>query len=111
MTGQLKNNAQQAIWNVTGELQKLGNGDAQWGWDMLCAVATRLQEARKKHPRFAETPVDAAEVVGAETNELIHAVYFETAGRQQDEALDVIATAIRFYNREYESNGDGGKQD
>ncbi len=59
-------------------------------------LARRLEEAREKHPGFAENAEEAVEVIGEEWAELSQAVDQESQDRQHDEALDVAATAIRF---------------
>lgn len=78
-----------------------GNGDFHRGQQNIFMLAHRLEEARKKHPHFAEGVYQALEVIGAEYQEFVHAVEHETLGRQLDEALDVAAATLRFINREY----------
>lgn len=81
--------------------QVLGNGEAR-GLDLAWAIATRLQEARAKHPHFASDRWQAMAVIRAEYLEFEHAIAWQTEKRQRDEALDVIVTCIRFLNGEHE---------
>lgn len=60
------------------------------------AVNLRLGEARQKHPEFARDAYEAYEVIADEVLELRHAIGCESRKRQIDEALDVIATCLRF---------------
>lgn len=78
-----------------------GNGDVGMGRQVIFMLARRLEEAREKHPVFAESPFQALGVIGAEFRELEVAVEHESEDRQFDEALDVAATAIRFVNEEH----------
>lgn len=78
-----------------------GNGNEKRGRAIMQAIALRLEEAREKHPVYAEGPYQALGVVHAEFKELEHAVEHETESRQKDEALDVIATSVRFLGEEY----------
>lgn len=78
-----------------------GNGNERKGRAIMQAIALRLEEARDKHPLYAEGPYHALGVVGSEFRELEKAVEHETESRQMDEALDVVATAVRFLGEEY----------
>lgn len=78
-----------------------GNGDVGKGRQTIFMLARRLEEARGKHPVFAEGPFQALGVIGAEFRELEVAVEHESQDRQFDEALDVAATAMRFVNGEH----------
>ncbi len=78
-----------------------GNGNERKGRAIMQAIALRLEEARGKHPLYAEGPYYALGVIHAEFKELEHAVEHETEARQKDEALDVIATSVRFLGEEY----------
>lgn len=78
-----------------------GNGNERIGRAIMQAIALRLEEAREKHPLYAEGPYHALGVIHAEFKELEHAVEHETESRQKDEALDVIATSVRFLGEEY----------
>ena len=78
-----------------------GNGNERKGRAIMQAIALRLEQARDKHPLYAEGPYHALGVIHAEFKELEHAVEHETEARQKDEALDVIATSVRFLGEEY----------
>ena len=78
-----------------------GNGNEKRGRAIMQAVALRLEHARREHPLYAEGPYQALGVIGSEFRELEHAVEHETAARAMDEALDVVATAVRFLGEEY----------
>ena len=79
-----------------------GNGDHLKGEKLLRAIAERLLHARLQHPVYAEGVYQGLSRITDEHEELVHAVEHETPQRQFDEALDVIATCVRFANREYE---------
>lgn len=80
-----------------------GNGDLTQGRKCLEAIARRLVHARTKHPasewegRGDEYGLEAIE---GEVRELRIAVKLEGPQRVEDETLDVLATAVRKYNRE-----------
>ena len=78
-----------------------GNGNERKGRVIMQAIALRLEEARGKHPVYAEGPCQALGVIHAEFKELEHAVEHETEARQRDEGLDVVATVVRFLGEEY----------
>lgn len=78
-----------------------GNGNPCNGFKLFEAVTKRLEYAREKHPEFAGHKIKAIGVIKDELDELEKATLFETEAREFDEALDVIATALRFANREY----------
>ena len=80
----------------------LGNGNIVHGKLLLWKIAYRLLHARSKHPIFAEVVYQGLGRITSEHEELVYAVEHETPERQFDEDLDVIATAIRFANKEYE---------
>lgn len=80
-----------------------GNGDELKGFALLHSLTMRLIHARNKHPLFAEGAAQALGVIGAEYEELVHAVEHETPERQIDEALDVAVTAIRMVNGEHKT--------
>ena len=89
-------------------LAVIGAGDPFRGLGLLQAVVARLIHARAKHEKFAASPLEAAAMVGSECGELCEAVLRETPERQFDEALDIIATAIRFCGKEWGTEpGDG----
>lgn len=66
----------------------------------LQAVSRRLDHARTKHPVFADNKEEAFDVIMDEMYELYEAIQNEPWGRQVDEALDVIATCVRFIEGE-----------
>lgn len=71
------------------------------GHDTLYAIAERLLYARMAHPGFAGDMDEAVGVVVDEVAEFDYAAREEGLTRAHDEALDVIATAVRFVNREW----------
>lgn len=77
--------------------------DAQHECDdaILAAIVQRVAEAREKHPVFAEGAYNALGVIEGEFNEFQTAVFHESEERQQDEALDVMATCYRFLKGEH----------
>lgn len=80
-----------------------GNGDLTQGRKCLEAIARRLVHARTKHPasEWAGRGEEyGLEVIEGEVKELRFAVRLETPQRVEDETLDVLATAVRKYNRE-----------
>lgn len=79
----------------------IGNGNRENGIKIINAIAKRLKEARFKHPVYAESKLMALFVINSEWNEFKYAVRNENQSRQKDEGLDVIATMIRFFNREH----------
>lgn len=91
-----------------GLFETFGNGKINRGGIIAAQIAIRLKEARKKHPVFAESRRAALRVIEAEMQELVTAVWSESQERQIDEALDIIATAIRFINREFYEKKDVG---
>lgn len=62
----------------------------------------RVYAARRKHPAFTVGTDLAWSVIHAEVMELALAMANEPWERQVDEALDVIATCIRFIAQEHE---------
>ena len=79
-----------------------GNGDILHGKQLLLRIADKLIHARSKHPEFAIGVYQGLSRITSEHEELVFAVEHETIDRQFDEDLDVIATAVRFANKEYE---------
>lgn len=79
-----------------------GNGDVGRGRQALFMLAKRLEEARGKHPVFAESAEEAVDVIESEFWELQYAQDQESQDRQIDEALDVVATVVRFVGKEYD---------
>ena len=68
----------------------------------LSALSLRLGEARAKHPTFAKDAFEAYRVIADEVLELRHAIGGESRQRQIDEALDVMATCMRFILGEHQ---------
>lgn len=87
-------------------LRVIGNGDFRAGAALIQQIAERLEHARSKHPVFAQSPFIGGDVVFDEGAELVHAVMHEGMDRAHYEALDVLATAVRFCNREWEISPD-----
>lgn len=81
----------------------IGDGDVARGKAICADLAWRLKHARTKHEWTDKTPFYAVDVVQGEVDELMQAAMFETPERLADEALDVMATATRAYNREWEN--------
>lgn len=81
-------------------LYNLGNKNKSDGLKILSDISIRLEEAREKHPD--NSIWSARGVIGDEVEEFYHALEHESSERQRDEALDVIATCIRFLNKEYQ---------
>lgn len=81
----------------------IGDGDVWKGEMLVKNIASRLYHARRKHGVFAEGAPHALGVIHAEYLELEQAVeHGEGREREKDEALDVIATAARFWMGEHE---------
>lgn len=78
-----------------------GNGDLGRGRKIMFILASRLEEAREKHPLFAESAEEALKVIESKYRELQYATEQEFLDRQSDEALDVATAAMRFMNGEY----------
>lgn len=85
-------------------LEIWGNGNELLGYSLFYAVTMRLYHARVKHPKFANSEIHSFDVIKSELDELEYAIKSETENRQFDEALDVIATALRFANKEYKKD-------
>ena len=80
-----------------------GNGDMAQGRKCLEAIAHRLVHARTKHPASAwvgRGEEYGLEVIEDEVKELRLAIKLEGPQRVEDETLDVLATAVRKFNRE-----------
>lgn len=81
----------------------LGNGDAAKGRKLIDELAGRLVHARTEHPasQWAGAGDEyGLEVIEGEVRELRIAVKLEGPQRVEDETLDVLATAVRKFNRE-----------
>lgn len=84
-------------------LRTLGNGDLQRGVALLGEIADRLDYARQKHVWCGATRAYGASAVVGEAEELWDAgAHGEGPEREHSEALDVLATAVRYANREWE---------
>ena len=91
--------------SIVLNLAEIGDGDILHGIKLVNAIAERLRHARRKHGVFAEGAPHALGVIHAEYRELEQAVeHGEGRERERDEALDVIATAARFWLGEHERN-------
>lgn len=86
-------------------LEVIGNGDYVKGRHIILRIASRLEYARKKHPKFADNSFEALEVIEAEENEFYTEIVRGDRPRAKDEALDVISTLVRFYLDEDGWNG------
>lgn len=81
-----------------------GNGNERKGRAIMQAIALRLEHARKEHPVDewrGGSATYAMSAIEAEMSELLWAVHHETPASEKDEALDVIATLVRFLGEEY----------
>lgn len=85
----------------------IGNGNMLKGANLVHDIAVRIAEARDKHPEFATGLINAAWVVHGEMDELLEAAIEEPIERAEDEALDVVVTAVRLINREYKNPLEG----
>ena len=65
-----------------------------------------LGRARELHPEYARNQYEAGEVIHDEMMELMQAIGCESRKRQQEEALDVAVTALRFVIGEHEHEPD-----
>lgn len=87
--------------NFDKMIKTWGNGDYTKGLTIFHLVTMRLEHARNKHPVWVKSGAYAHQVIGSEYSELEHAIEHESPARQQDEALDVIATCLRFIAGEH----------
>ena len=90
--------------SITESFAEIGDGDILCGIELVNAIAERLRHARRKHawPEEADGKFQALGVIHAEYRELEQAVeHGEGRAREKDEALDVIATAARFWMGEH----------
>ena len=91
--------------SITKSFAEIGDGDIIGGFELVNAIAERLRHARRKHawPEEADGKYQALGVIHAEYKELEQAVeHGEGRAREEDEALDVITTAARFWIGEHE---------
>ena len=83
-----------------------GNGDETKGRIILENLVTRIEEAREKHSwgldKETDSPESAIMRLFSEINEWYEALQHENDKRQLDEALDVLAVAVRMANQEYD---------
>lgn len=74
---------------------------------LFSKILDRLEHARKQHKwgkkYSTNSPSKAHEALKAEIGEWLQAIDCETPERQLDEALDIIAVAIRIAHQEYRS--------
>ena len=80
-----------------------GNGNAAQGRKCIEAIARRLIHARTKHPSSEWSGMGeeyGLAAIEGEVKELRLAVKLEGVQRVEDETLDVLATAVRKFNRE-----------
>ncbi len=72
---------------------------------ILDRICERVKWARTKHAGewTGNGKYYALGVIADEMREFEHAVLNESTERQEDEALDVIATCVRFLAKEYEA--------
>lgn len=82
-------------------LKKIGNGDVKKGKAILALIASRLDEARKKHPSHNYTLLDGATALESECKKFKQAMLRETPDRQLSEILDATTVCIRIIGREY----------
>lgn len=59
-------------------------------------IISAVRHAEKKHPEFAENRFQAVSIIGEEFGELAQAVNDNDFEQAEAEALDLIATCIRF---------------
>lgn len=94
--------------NLDESIAYLGNGDWQAGKNRIVALAERLEHARSKHKWGQNTECggikSAITALNGEITELMYAYDSESRQRQDDEALDVLAVAVRIANREFENH-------
>lgn len=82
-----------------------GNGDVNKGQMLLQKLADRLEYARTQHGWGKDREISschlAHEALHDEIVEWTHTLAYESDNRQLDEALDIIAVAVRIANQEY----------
>lgn len=91
--------------SIVLNLAEIGDGDILRGINLVNAVAERLRHARRSHawPAEADGKFQALGVIHAEYLELEQVVeHGEGREREKDEALDVVATAARFWMGEHQ---------
>lgn len=94
-------------------LSVIGNGDPERGLKLLRALSNRLLQARRKHIWQCNGEIsngnEASKAIFDEAVEYCFAVSHETQERQTDEILDVLAVAVRCFNREFEDDEKNGQ--
>lgn len=78
------------------DLTTIGNGDAENGRYIMAKIADRLFRARYTHPNFPDNGMTTYEVIAEEWREFSEEMEKGDYPRACYEALDVIATMIRF---------------
>lgn len=81
-----------------------GNGDIGKGKRLLSDIADRLEHARQKHPKKEWQKMNVMQAFNSlneEKHEVCKAICHETEERMQSELLDVVAVAVRMWNKEY----------
>lgn len=81
--------------DITTAIQTIGEAE-------VIAIAERLVHARAKHPDNGGSRHGSFDAIEDEQGELMMAFFDETDERQDDEALDVVATCLRFRGKEYD---------
>ena len=93
------------MMNEVELMKQLGDGDTARGRYVTNMIADRLAHARAEHPGTewsGKGPAYGVRVIRDELDELGMAVDDdEGEDRMRDECLDVLATAVRFLNREW----------
>lgn len=83
---------------------QFGNGDIAQGKRILKQIAERLEHARNKHTEQEWQNMNVMQAYNAlneEKHEVCKSICHETEERMQDELKDVIAVAVRMWNKEY----------
>lgn len=83
---------------------QIGNGNIYQGKEILFEIAKRLNHARQNHPKKEWQNMNVMHAFNAlndEKSEVCRAICNETEERMQSELLDVIAVAVRMWNKEY----------
>jgi len=76
---------------------------------VFAEVCSRLEEARAKHPRFAEQVYHALSFLSEEHGEVVREITKGKDGwedRMDSELLDLIVVAVRMLLREYQHGED-----
>lgn len=88
-------------------VSEFGNGDIEKGQNLLSDLAHRLKHARAKHGwgkgKETKNYKLAFHSLACEATEWKEAVQEETPERAYEEALDILAVAIRIAMKEYEN--------